>query len=158
MNLLPDFLADQLNSRELAVGLWLLVLTIALVLYKPTRKSLQGIPKILLQKKILFVFLILAVYITLMLMGLEEVGIWDPSIHLADTIIWTATVALVMVMSIGDVSKEEKFFQKVVFDALKLTIVLEFIIGLYPFSLPVELLLVPVFFFLGAMLGLAGPQ
>jgi hypothetical protein len=70
--------------------------------------------------------------------------VWTASAHLKDTIAWTVLVALAMVFKVADESKEDKFFQNAVKDAIKITIVLEFVVGLYPFSLLVELFLVPL--------------
>lgn len=50
------------------------------------------------------------------------------------------TVALVMFFNLSESSKEG-FFRKKVKEAFAFTIVLEFIIGFYPFSLPIELVI-----------------
>ena len=150
-----NVVTEQFNNREIATGIWLLVALVLALYYKPTRKSFPYIFKAFLRWKILVVCLLMVVYVLLLTSGLKQAGFWDSSNHLKDTIIWTVTIAFVMVLNISDATKKKNFFRKIVSDALKLTIVLEFIIGFYSFSLPMELVLIPFLFLLGALVAVA---
>jgi hypothetical protein len=85
--------------------------------------------------------------------GLSAIGLWDLTL-LKDTIIWVLTVAFIMLMNANKI-KDKSYFKNIVKDALKWTIILEFIVNLYSFSLVTEIVLVPIFGFLGALQGYA---
>lgn len=90
---------------------------IALVLalyYKPTRKTFPGLFRAFLHWKIFVVCLFLIIYVLLITSILDQVGFWDTSSHLKDTIIWTVTIAFVMVLKISSVTTEEGFFRKII--------------------------------------------
>jgi hypothetical protein len=143
MDMLFSVLSHQLNNREITVIIWLFILFAWLMSWKTVRKSFHGVFTILLHRQIVTILLLMVIYVLLLVLGLERVGLWYAPSHLKDTVIWLLVVGFAMIVNVSDVSKDEKFFGKAIRDAIKLTIVLEFVIGLYPFSLPVELLLVP---------------
>jgi hypothetical protein len=143
MDMLFSVLSHQLNNREITVIIWLFILFAWLMSRKTVRKSFHGVFTILLHRQIVTILLLMVIYVLLLVLGLERVGLWYAPSHLKDTVIWLVVVGFAMIVNVSDVSKDEKFFGKAIRDAIKLTIVLEFVIGLYPFSLPVELLLVP---------------
>ncbi|HET9053912.1 MAG TPA: hypothetical protein VFM90_07060, partial [Cyclobacteriaceae bacterium] len=64
------------------------------------------------------------------------------------------TVAFVMQMNAGKI-KDKNYFKDIVKDTLKWTVVLEFVLSLYTFSLWTELILIPVLIFLGALQGIS---
>jgi hypothetical protein len=117
---------------------WILVKT-----HKKIGRSFAQLLKILFGRKIFPILLIFLGYISFLILGLARIGVWNASDHLKDSIAWTLTVALVMFFNISEVSKEG-FFRKKVKEAFAFTILLEFIIGFYTFSLPVELVLMPI--------------
>lgn len=141
----------QLNNRELAALFWLSILVALVFIYGPTRRHLPGLLKTLLHRKIFAALIFMAGYIGVLLVGFERLGVWQASSHLVDTFAWLVTVALVMFINVTDVPSEEHFFRKVAGDSLKVTVVLEFIVGLHPFSLRVEIALMPFLVLLGAM-------
>lgn len=151
-------ISDQFTNREIALAIWMLLLFVWLLRLKPVRdtlgKAIHGSIKIFLGSKILLIFLLLGLYVFFLIFVLQRSGIWTSRNHLKDTIIWTITVALAMVISIANIKTDEDFFRKAVIGALQLTIVLEFVAETHSFSLPFELVLVPVFVILGGVIAI----
>jgi hypothetical protein len=151
MDTFSNVLWPQFNNREIAVIVWFSILSVWLLKHKSVRHSLSGVVKILIHRQILTVLLLLIIYISLLIFGLQWMGLWDAFSHLKDTIAWIVGVALVMVFNVPGTLKGESLFRKAIKDAIKITIILEFVVGLYSLSLPVELILVPFITFLAMM-------
>ncbi|MEA3493752.1 MAG: hypothetical protein U9R38_05140 [Candidatus Margulisiibacteriota bacterium] len=66
-----------------------------------------------------------------------------------DTILWGIGVAVVLLMNSNKALRDEHHFRKLLLDNLKLILVLEFIVGFYAFSVLTEIVLVPLFVFVG---------
>lgn len=147
---------EQFNNREIAIIFWVIVALVWLLYYKKTRKEIPRLIKALMNKKILTMLLFMTLYVSGLIVGLERVGLWNVSSHLKDTVVWALTVAFVMFLNVNNISKEEKNFRKILKDYVKLALVLEFIVGFYPFALLIELLLIPCMVFLGAFQAVAG--
>jgi cytochrome c biogenesis protein CcdA len=73
---------------------------------------------------------------------LSKMSFWDFSI-LKDTIFWFFSVALVMFFNANNINSNSYFFD-IARDSVKWTIILEFITNFYTFSLPIELILIPI--------------
>lgn len=108
------------------------------------RNSLFGVISATFDSKLVILYLYMSAYTVLIVYVLFSFGLWDLS-QLKNTILWTLTVGSV---SLFDAAKREKinYFKKALNDVLKLTTITEFVIGLYPFRLWVELLIIPVSF------------
>lgn len=152
MDAFLNVLTEQFDNREIAIAFWSLVFLGFMLRYRSVRKSLFQLFKVALHRKILAVLLLLGAYVSLLILGLERMGAWNATSHLKDTLIWVVAVAFVMVMNFTDVTKEKNYFRKTVVGTLKLTIVLGFVMGLFPFGLPVELVLVPLLALVGFLL------
>jgi len=98
--------------------------------------------------------LVMLAYISLVVFAVYEVHFWDISL-LKDTIMWMLGTAVIMFVNYDKVIKESHYFKKVLLDNVKLIVLLEFIINFYVFNLVVELLLVPVLFFIVALLAVS---
>ncbi len=60
---------------------------------------------------------------------------------------WLFSVGIILVFNIND-AKNTGFFKGIFFSAIKWTIILEFVVNLYSFSLFAEIIILPVLFFL----------
>lgn len=141
---------QQFNTREIAIILWLLVLTIWILSQEKIRQSFSGVLKSLFQIKILSVIIAAIVYTGFTVLVLVKIGIWDFSL-LKDTIYWFLAVAFVLLMNTNKANQEKGFFIKILKDNLKIILALEFILTLYTFNLVAEIILVPVLVFIVAM-------
>lgn len=86
-------------------------------------------------------------YVAVMVVIFEKIGFWDISAT-KDTILWTLGSAFAAYFSLNKVTQDKNYFKSVILDTLKFALLLEFIVNLYTFSLPVELLVIPIVSFI----------
>lgn len=144
---------QPLNNRELAIVIWILVAFIWVVSQNKIRKSFFHAIKAFFAWKLTISYVLMLSYISLILLSLHSLGIWRWT-QFTNTVLWVLCVAFVMLFNYSKAS-DEIFFKNAIKDHLKILIVLEFIINLYIFSLWIELLIVPIFFILGAMIAIS---
>ncbi len=145
----------QFNNREFATGFWLLLIFIFVLFSPSTRKTIKPLAKAFFHPKIFLTLLVMVFYILIMVKFLDWVSLWNPIDHLKLTILWAITIALGFYFSTPKAEKDPRFFKRSVMSTFSLTIVLEFVVQMYSFSLLAELLLVPVSVILGGMLVIA---
>ena len=135
---------DIFNTREIAVGIWLLVFAVFVVSIRSIRESLPTLLNAFFEPKILTPIFLLLIYVVLIVFVLYETGIWSP-FQLKNTTIWLFSVALpVDISNSSGLQRMNNFFQNKVKNSFKLVAVLEFVIAFYTFPLLVELMIVPV--------------
>lgn len=133
------------NNREIALILWLAVIVLAVLLSK-LRKSLVPIVKILASKMFLIIFSLIGAYLFGIILLLKNLEVWQTS-NLKDVLFWLFTVGLILVFKIND-AKSNAYFKGIFLSAIKWTIILEFVVNLYSFSLFIEIVILPVLVFL----------
>ena len=148
---------DIFNNREWALIVWAFAV-VFFVLVSPrmgqVRTCSVNLLKSLCTKSILQMFASMFVYIAVIIYGLFRIGLWE-SHQLKNTIVWTASVAVVYLFRIESAKKEPKFFRKLIADNLKLTAIIQFICGVYVFGFVVELTILPLLAILGGMLAVS---
>ena len=82
-----------------------------------------------------------------MVIVFEKIHFWNISAT-KDTILWTLGSAFGMYFSLNKVAQDENYFNNVILDNLKIVLLLEFVVNLYSFSLPVELIVIPIVSFI----------
>ena len=133
------------NNREIALLLWLAVIVLAVLLSK-LRKSLVPIVKILTSKMFLIIFSLIGAYLFGIILLLKNLEVWQTS-NLKDVLFWLFTVGLILVFKIND-AKSNAYFKGIFLSAIKWTIILEFVVNLYSFSLFTEIVILPGLVFL----------
>lgn len=129
------------SNREISLLVWLLLILLAIHFKKTTRNSFWYVIKTLFHKQFLKVYFFLAIYLFLIFLFLNRIKLWNYT-DIKDSLFWFFTVAMVMVFSINS-TKRISDFKKLFIDTVKFTIILEFIINLFSFSLVTELLMLP---------------
>jgi len=74
---------------------------------------------------------------------LKQINYWNTSL-LKDTILWIVFSGVVLLFRFTTTKDHEYQFRRLVFDNLKLVIVLEFIMNTYTFSLVGEIIFIPI--------------
>jgi hypothetical protein len=133
------------NNREIALLFWIALIVMALLLSK-LRKSLVPIFKILTGKMFLIIFSLIGAYLYGIILLLQNLEIWQIS-NLKDVLFWLFSVGLILVFKINE-AKSNAYFKGIFLSAIKWTIVLEFIVNLYSFSLLKEIIILPILVFL----------
>jgi hypothetical protein len=146
---------EVFNTRELAYLIWGVVVFFVFLFVKGLRKDFLPVLKSLVDHHFLRVYFFTIIYVSLCSFMLSRMGFWDTSM-VKDTIVWGIFAALPMMYSIMQAKNLKRYFGSTLKDLFQITIVLEFILGLYTFSLWVELLVVPVTIMLGALIAFSG--
>jgi hypothetical protein len=93
----------------------------------------------------------MAVYAGFLVWLLWLARIWTPALA-GETILWFFGPAIVLYSQFEKAGRDPHFFRRTALAALQVTVILEFVVNLYPMGLIVELLLVPVVAFIAGML------
>lgn len=154
--MLTIFYSYGFNNREVALGIWLVIIAVWVISKKTVRKSIGQLLKDLISPKILIPIILMAGYTYGLIFVGFRCSIWDFS-NLKDTIVWFFGVAFVLLVNIND-SKDDGFFRKSLLDNLRIVLVVEFIINLYAFSFWVEFIFMPIMILIGGMAGVASTK
>ncbi|MBV1914179.1 MAG: hypothetical protein KUG72_02265 [Pseudomonadales bacterium] len=149
---------DIFNNREIAIGLWLLAISIYIFLSSKmaeVRVSVRGLLSTFFVKQIMTVLGLMITYMAIVVYALAEIDLWNVE-QVKNTVFWCVSVGFMSLFKLESIKKDKSFFMHSVIDNLKLLAVLQFIVGVYAFSLWIEVLLVPILAVIGAMLVIAG--
>jgi hypothetical protein len=67
-------------------------------------------------------------YVCILVLLFSTIGFWQTNL-IKDTVIWSLGTAFVHLININQVTKSEDYFKTILFDNLKLILVLEFIVN-----------------------------
>lgn len=134
---------DIFSSREKALIVWFFLFMLWAIPQRNIRKSLWAVVKVLFQKKIFAVIMAMFIYASMLVYAFYRVHAWDISL-LKDTAFWVLGSAFVLLMNVGDASKEDGYFKKLILDNLKLIVLLEFVINFYTLNFWIEMIVIPI--------------
>ena len=135
------------SNREISTALWLGIILLVFVSNKDVRQSMWQVVRAFCCRYILVVTFLLLAYVVGIVWILHATGAWTTSI-LKETIIWFIFSGVALTFSLATKENTEGLFKTIMVNNLKLIVVLEFLIGTYTFSLPIELIFVPMLTFL----------
>jgi hypothetical protein len=101
-----------------------------------------GMLKLLFSKTISPILCGMVAYVSLIIFVLYKVHFWNITL-LKDSIVWLLGVGFIMFINANKALKDDYYFKEILKENIKLTIIIEFVINLYVFSLPVEIFLLP---------------
>jgi len=137
-----DILTNTFNNRELANFLWGFVLIVISLFFKQTRSLVANFFKAFFSIKILRIFLIMIIYISLQVLLLYRVKLWDFGL-LKDTIYWLIGGAFILLVNVNNVTREKQYFKNLLVSNLTVMVIIEFILNLYTFPFIVEIIVLP---------------
>lgn len=149
--------ATIFDNRELALIVWLMVLVAVGLISKSLRPSLVGTFKALFAPKLITILGLMAAYAGLLVYLLSEARIWTSDLA-GETIFWLFGPALVLFFKLNEASEHPHFFRHAFMSVFTFTVVIDFLVNVYPLNLVAELMLVPVFILLGGMVALAASR
>lgn len=138
------------NNREIATGLWVLVALAFCLLHAKIRSSLGGVVQALLNWRLLLLFGSFAINIAILTWVLEHIELWKPD-QAPATVLWYFLSGLSLLGRSLQAQEDRGHFRNLFYDSLKITVVFEFVVVAYTFSLPAELVFVPGIVFLGVL-------
>lgn len=133
---------DIFNNREIAMLVWFGALAVYVASNREVRESFLEVLVAFSNWKVWSPTLLLITYIAVGVYLLSIPDIWGVA-QLKNTIVWTATVAVVSMVRVMTSGEKPHLLRKWITDNLKITIVFEFIIAVPTFSLLGELFFVP---------------
>jgi len=107
--------------------------------------------------RILLVNFLAILYSSFIIYLLYRLHLWDSSL-LKDSMYWFMGSGVLVLFSLTKANKEKDFFKNILWDNLKLVLVLEFVVNLHQFGLITELLLLPIILFLTMIQVVAGRE
>jgi hypothetical protein len=144
----------QLNNRELATLILAGAIVLAIGFFaarnRSFRASLKGVVKALFAIKVLTPILALVGWVIGLALLAENVGLWDDGL-VFPAALWTITVGLGLIYKLASRRSNEPFFKPILGRAFRVTVFVEVVIGLFAFSLGLELVLLVAASFLAML-------
>ena len=138
---------DIFSTRELATAFWggaiLIAVGMAIVTNKKIRQGFIGVLKCFFNRKLRKLWEIYFLYIGIITLMFSRLPIWK-NIYLKDIILWTLFSGLTICMNAVAGEADEKYISKVLKDNIRFTVVTEFLLSTFTFSLWVELIIIPI--------------
>ena len=147
----------ELNNREAAAAIWLLV-GLTFVIYKGAiREALIDVLRVALHPKLVTPLAGSVLYIGLLCFVASRLNLWHSGLT-KDTVIWFIVSGFVLFIGVAGASKQRGFFRSVVRRAITATVALEFFLNLFVFAFIIELLVQPIIALLAVMSFVAGME
>lgn len=131
------------NNREIAIGIWVALLIPIALFKKDFRISLREFVKIFFDRLLFTIYLLQLLYLLVVILFLKYINYWDMSL-LKDTIYWYFGVAFISFINVSKIKQDEDYVKKILFDNLKLLVIVEFVNNVYSFNMIVELVIIPI--------------
>jgi hypothetical protein len=148
---------DIFNNREIAIGFWLVVISVYVLLSPKmveVRSSFGHLLSTFFVRQIMSVLGLMVAYMMFVVYFLYEMDFWNTE-QIKNTIFWCVSVGFMSLFKIESIKKDKSFFKHSVLDNLKLLAILQFVVGVYTFPVWIEILLVPVLVLISAMTAIA---
>ncbi len=134
---------ELFNNREIASGVWLLGLVVAVAAKSPdVRESFKQVLKVARNWKIVVSLVLLAAYTALCVALLYCCRLWSSSM-LKDTVYWFFLSGIVLHANVLTESDYKKCYRKAIKGCVAAIVLLEFLVNFYTFPLLLEFILVP---------------
>ena len=102
-------LQEVFNNREIAVGMWVILVVVISLFTKPVHQFLKSVFPILFCHKFVAFYIIFLSYFGLVTYGLYAIGFGDVSL-LKDTIFWILFLELPLFVKTIEKAKDNHFF------------------------------------------------
>lgn len=143
---------EQLNNREIAVGIWLLIGIGLVLILKSKRSAAMDVLRAALNPKLVILFAIFAAYASVLTWIFSRVGLLTSDQFMA-TFLWYFLPGLGILFDVFQTEESDRYFRKLVIGSFSAMGAFEFVFAFYTFHLAVEILLVvPITAILGVIL------
>ena len=131
------------STREIASGLYLLLLAIIVSFIPDVRKAFLKVIESALVPSLLRLALVYLFYGSIIIYRLSTLPYWK-SIYMKDSILWLLFVGLPLCFGAILRNKEEGYYRTAIINNLKYTVLFECFYATFTFDLLVELIIIPV--------------
>lgn len=135
---------ELLSTREIASGVYLLLLLLWLISKKDGVQAVVALIKTVFKAIIIIPVICLLGYTALLVYGLQFLPFWE-WILLKDVIIWVLFVATPICFKAGTRKNKDYPFKQMIVDNFLWSAILEFFVGASTFSFITEMIVLPVF-------------
>lgn len=132
-----------LSSRERATLIWITIFFLYIITHKEMRKCLWQLVVIIFEEKLRVLWEIILLYVLVITMPFYYSAVWK-SIYIKDIVIWFLFSGVIYCANAVSNEADENYIGKVLRENLKITIVLEFLMSTFTFSIWAELLIIPI--------------
>lgn len=138
---------DIFSTREVATGIWIIILIAFLFTVEGIRNNIFTLVKTAMNRYLAIPFLVLVTLGLCLIPILSLLPFWDIK-YVKDLIMGVLFVGIPACFGAINTELQTEYFSNIVENNFKLGILLEFLISTYTFHLGVELILVPVLSFI----------
>lgn len=130
------------SNREISIVSWTIICVIILIYsQRKDLKQIESLIKMLFNNYFIVIYIITGIYFYFIIKYLNKVGIWEISLY-KDFMFWLLTTAFVTLFNCNNL-KTINDFKSIILKLFSITLIFEFLIGFYNFSLIGELILIP---------------
>lgn len=141
------------STREVAIGIWLVLIFLYVLWKKELRKSFKKVCKNAFTPKLVIPAMLILFIGSLVTTFAARCSFWD-DIYYKDVIMWIILVGFPLCYG-GITNKEHHYFHNAIVSNLKITVLYEYVFSTFTYSLFVELLIIPVIVIISSMKFLA---
>jgi len=145
------------TTRDIAVGVWFAILFAVALSNSSVRHSAKELLRSFVQPAVLILVALMGTYTVGMTWILAQVDLWTPLL-MKDTLYWFVAIGATTTFSMVSAREATGVTRRLVVDNVKVVVLLEVVLTTYTFSLPVELILVPLIGLIAGMDALAESQ
>ena len=147
---------EVFSTREVATGIWLILILLGILIRKNTREGLKKVCKAALTLKLVIPAILILSMGILAAHFASKYSFWDNKYY-KDIIMWMVLVGIPLCF--GAVSNNDSsYFRNAVVNNLKLTVVFECIFSTFTYSLFAEILIIPIVTFISLLKFIAERQ
>jgi hypothetical protein len=133
---------ESFNPKESAFVVWFIIVLIFVIIHSPTRKEIWSVAKTFFASRLSILYFIAFSYFFGCIALLYKFDLWEFSL-LKDTLFWFLFSGSVLIYNVLKNKEPIVFFKTTLKSLFKITVFLEFIVGLSTFSFWVEFILLP---------------
>ena len=141
-------MTDIFNTREIAIGIWIVIGLLWFASLGKGRKSLIQLVRAILQWRLVIIYLAIFIYCGVTVYVLCRVNFWQWS-FLKDTIMWTVLSGIGILVRYEQRNGFKNQMKKYIRDAISVTAIVVFVSSAYTFNIWVELISVPILVMFG---------
>lgn len=133
---------DSFSTREIALFIWILISLTLMLFSKSIRNSIFGFLKALFIKEFIFILFLFFIHTLFYVFVLHKVNLWHMSL-LKDTAFWMFGFGCVTMFNVNDLNKNSDF-KKLLIEVIKWTVIIEYFVNFFTFSLITEIIILPI--------------
>lgn len=145
---------DLFNNREIATGVWFIILAIWIGQKTGMREAFSELLKAFSHWKLILPIFLMVGYVGLEVLILRQCNLWDISL-LKDTIYWFFLTGFVLLAKFMGEKQDVSFFKHTLLQCFAIAVFLQFLLNLYTFPLWGELIFIPAITILAIMTTIA---